>query len=59
MESFKLIETLSYYNEDDIEVVSLIDAVHCMKELLKEIKGKIEVSEDKTQIINFLNKLKI
>lgn len=59
MESFKLIETLSYYSEEDIEVVSLIDAVHCMKELLREVKTMVEASDDKAQIANFLNKLKL
>jgi hypothetical protein len=38
MEAFKLLEKLSYYDDADIEVVSINDATYALKSLISEIK---------------------
>jgi hypothetical protein len=45
MEAFKLLEKLSYYDDADIEVVTINDAIFALKSLVKEIKDCMK--EDK------------
>lgn len=54
MESFKLIETFSYFDDDGVEVVSLADAIYCMKILLGETT--IKKPHNKKELIYGPNK---
>lgn len=51
MEAFTLIEKLSYWDEEDIEVVTLNDAIHCMKVLMEELNSH---SKDTDKLIKLL-----
>lgn len=58
IEAFNTLEELSYYDMDDNDVVSTVDAVFCMKNLVKEICEAADKFEDKEQLINFLKQIK-
>jgi len=51
MEAFKLLEKLSYYDESDIEVITINDAIFALKSLVKEIKDCIKEGETSEDII--------
>ena len=51
MEAFKLLEKLSYYDESDIEVVTINDAVFALKSLVKEIKDCINEQKPLEEIL--------
>lgn len=58
IDAFNTLEELSYYDMDDNDVVSTVDAVFCMKNLVKEISQAAEKLENKEQILELLKQIK-
>lgn len=57
MGAFELVEKLSFFDEDGNDVVSINDAIYCMKQVIEEIKNT-HSSLNTEDFNNYLKNLK-